>query len=299
MGFADNADDHASNLSDRGGEPNEPRQGTGRRRQRQERGEHPSRRRSQRRDSSTRRPPHLPPQTPQDSPPGGIPSWMSRRQLLDSKTRKQPSKPPAAGAENTGRTMPQIEMQSPTGFRRVELAMDTVTVGRLPDNTLVLADDKASRHHCVIEPWEGGFRVRDLNSSNGTRLNDKKIAVEMLDNGDVVKIGSTELRYIDPEQQVPNKNRRKTPDFKGAIDDQRADDPFLQAATVDIDLGEEVLDAQTTYEKKLREIIDAAPLKPFTENDISLVDMRGQTLHQAESAGLDSGTDDEAGEGIR
>ena len=195
--------------------------------------------------------------------------------------------------------MPQIEMQSPTGFRRVELAMDTVTVGRLPDNTLVLADEKASRHHCVIEPWEGGFRVRDLNSSNGTRLNDKKIAVEMLDNGDVVKIGSTELRFIDPEQQVPNKNRRKTPDFKRELEDQRADDPFLQAATVDIDLNEEVTDAQTSYERKLREIIDAAQQKPFTENDISLVDMRGQTIHQAESAGLDSGSDDEAGEGIR
>jgi general secretion pathway protein E len=192
--------------------------------------------------------------------------------------------------------MPHIEVQAPTGFRRIELSMDTLTVGRLPDNAVVVADDKASRHHCVIEPWEGGFRVRDLQSSNGTKLNEKKIAVEMLDNGDIVRIGATELRYIDPQQQVPHKNRRKTPDFKAAVEEARSD-PFLQAAT--LDLNDEVTDAQTGYEKKLREIIDAAPQKPFNENDISLVDMRGQTIHQAESAGLDSGSDDEAGEGIR
>ncbi len=195
--------------------------------------------------------------------------------------------------------MPHLEVQSPTGYRTFDLALDSLTVGRLPDNSVVIADEKASRHHCVIEPWQGGFRVRDLNSSNGTKLNDKKVLAEMLDNGDVVRIGATELRFIDPEQQSPHKsNRRMTPDYKAAAEEFR-NDPFLQAATVDIDHGEEVTDAQTTYEKKLREIIDAAPLKPFTENDISLVDMRGVTVHQAESAGLDSGSDDEAGEGIR
>jgi general secretion pathway protein E len=107
------------------------------------------------------------------------------------------------------------------------------------------------------------------------------------------------MRFIDPEQQSPHKsNRRMTPDFKEALEALK-DDPFQQQATVDIDHGEAVTDAQTTYERKLREIIDAAPHKPFNENDISLVDMRGVTIHQAESAGLDSGTDDEAGEGIR
>jgi general secretion pathway protein E len=211
----------------------------------------------------------------------------------------EPAKTRELHVSGREQTMPYIEVQSPTGFRRLELNLDTLTVGRLPDNTIVLADDKASRHHCVIEPWQGGFRVRDLKSSNGTKLNEKKVDSEMLDNGDVVRIGSTELRFIDPEQQMPHKTtRRKTPDYKAAAEEAR-NDPFLQAATVDIDLGEEVTDAQTNYEKKLREIIDAAPLKPFNEHDISLVDMRGVTIHQAESSGLDSGSDDEAGEGIR
>jgi general secretion pathway protein E len=191
--------------------------------------------------------------------------------------------------------MPYLEVKTPQGQKRLELGLNSVTVGRLPDNALVVADEKASRHHCVIEPMDGGFRVRDLGSSNGTRLNDKKIAVEFLDNGDVVKIGATELRFIDPEQQVGRKNRQVTPDFKVA----QEPDTLLQQATLDIDLNSEVTDAQTGYERKLREIINSAPNKPFDEKDISLVDSKGVTLHQAESAGLDSGSDDEAGEGIR
>ncbi len=193
--------------------------------------------------------------------------------------------------------MPYLEVKSPQGQKRLELGLAALTVGRLPDNALVIADDKASRHHCVIEPVEGGFRVRDLGSSNGTRLNNKPVSVELLDNGDVVRIGSTELRYIDPEQQQTHKNRQLTPDFKSALEDNY--DPLLQQATLDIDLNNEVTDAQTSYEMKLREIINAAVNKPFDELDISLVDNRGVTLHQAESAGLDSGSDDEAGEGIR
>ncbi len=193
--------------------------------------------------------------------------------------------------------MPYLEVKTPQGQKRLELGLGALTVGRLPDNTLVIADDKASRHHCVIEPFEDGYRVRDLGSSNGTKLNNKAIKIEPLDNGDVVRIGATELRYIDPDQQVAHKNRQLTPDFKSALDN--GVDTLLQQPTLDIDLNDEVTDAQTSYEQKLREIINAGIDKTFDELDISLVDSRGVTIHQAESAGLDTGSEDEAGEGIR
>ncbi len=94
--------------------------------------------------------------------------------------------------------MAHLEIKSRHGSKQLELDGGALTVGRFPDNDLVLPDDQASRHHCVIEPWQDGFRVRDLKSSNGTRLNNRKIAEEVLDNGDVVRIGATELRFIDP-----------------------------------------------------------------------------------------------------
>jgi general secretion pathway protein E len=159
---------------------------------------------------------------------------------------------------------------------------------------LVLHDDRASRHHCIIEPHDDGFRVRDLGSRNGTRLNNDRVTEKLLGNGDEVRIGSTVLRFIDPEESA--RKRPDTPDFAAALQEA---DPLPHQPTLDIDLNEEVTDAQTGYERKLREIIDAALDSPFDEADISLVDTRGVTVHQASAAGLDSGTDDGDGEGTR
>jgi general secretion pathway protein E len=195
------------------------------------------------------------------------------------------------------RGMPYLEVKDKRGKRRVRLENAAVTIGRHPDNNLILPDERASRHHCIIEPWEDGFRLRDLGSSNGTKLNTRPVKIEMLDNGDVVRVGSVELRFIDPEQQVPHK-RRNVPDFK-VVQDEETTDSLLSRATVDVDLNAEVTDAQTSYERRLREIMNAAPEKPFDEHDISLVDCRGVTIHQASSAGLESGSEEETGEGTR
>ncbi len=192
--------------------------------------------------------------------------------------------------------MAHLELRTPQGVKRLKLAESAITIGRLGDNTVVLSDELASRHHCIIEPWQGGFRLRDLGSRNGTTLNDNRIKTEALDNGDVVKIGTTEMQFIDPDQEFSRK-RQETPDFSAAIDE---DDQNLQVqVTVDMDLHAAVVDAPTSYERKLHEIIDAAVEKPFNETDISLVDNRGVTVHQATSAGLEAGTDDDDGEGIR
>jgi general secretion pathway protein E len=197
--------------------------------------------------------------------------------------------------------MAYLEILTPQGTRRMKLEGGSVTIGRQPDNTVVLEDDAASRRHCVIEPWQGGFRIRDLGSRNGTRLNDARVTTESLDNGDVVRIGTTELRFIDPAQSAPRK-RRSAPDFAAAAaDSDRPGEahPDRGAVTLDLDLSEAAAAAQPDAERRLREIIDSTPLKPFDESDIALVDSRGTTVHHAESAGLDSGSDAEAGEGIR
>jgi general secretion pathway protein E len=194
--------------------------------------------------------------------------------------------------------MAHLEIKTAQGTKHLKLGSEKVTIGRQPDNALVLPDELTSRHHCVIEPWEGGFRIRDLGSANGTRLNDEKVSSDVLDNGDVLRVGAVELRFIDPEQIAPRR-RRNVPDFEAAAEDGTTE--LLTGDTLDVDLHAEVLDAPTNYERKLRSIIDAAQDKPFDETDISLVDNRGSTLHQAESSGLERGSDDEdtGSEGIR
>ncbi len=192
--------------------------------------------------------------------------------------------------------MAHLEVKTSQGMKRLKLGPTPVTIGRLGDNTVVVIDDLTSRRHCVIEPCDGGFRIRDLGSRNGTKLNNQRVDSEVLDNGDVVRIGTAELRFIDPNQKAPHK-RRDTPDFASAVEELPGDRD--DQVTLDMDLNEVVTDVQTSYEKRLSDIINAAPLKPFDQNDISLVDCRGVTVHQATSAGLESGTEEEIGEGIR
>lgn len=76
----------------------------------------------------------------------------------------------------------------------VQLGADVVSIGRHPSNTVPLTDEKASRRHCVIEPDpEGGFRLRDLGSRNGTRLNGIGIDRTPVASGDIIQVGDTEF----------------------------------------------------------------------------------------------------------
>jgi predicted component of type VI protein secretion system len=70
-----------------------------------------------------------------------------------------------------------------------------VTIGRHPDNLLVITDTQASRFHCVIGKSKDGYVVKDLDSRNGTRLNGQPVKAAKLNEGDVVSIGTTEIRF--------------------------------------------------------------------------------------------------------
>lgn len=77
--------------------------------------------------------------------------------------------------------------------RPIKVEGEPVSVGRHPDNSICIADEKLSRHHCVIEPdGAGGFRVRDLGSRNGTKVNAVRITEAPLQNGDTLRFGDQE-----------------------------------------------------------------------------------------------------------
>ncbi len=189
--------------------------------------------------------------------------------------------------------MPQIEVKTKQGRRRFELTDRPITIGRADDNTLVLKDERASRHHCVIEPHEEGFRIRDLKSRNGTTLNDGKVNEDRLSNGDVVKVGRTKITFINPEELISLAEVEP-----GVPIEEDLFPPDLD--TLDIDLTAEVQQtAQTNWERRLEDIIDSGEDRGFEEDDISLVDNRGVTVHQARSGGLDAGRDGDGAEGTR
>jgi adenylate cyclase len=75
-----------------------------------------------------------------------------------------------------------------------------MSVGRLPDNGLVLNDTLVSRKHCVFEQRGTNWHVRDEASRFGTFVNEEKVAGERpLRVGDVVRVGNTNLRFLDAD----------------------------------------------------------------------------------------------------
>ncbi len=93
------------------------------------------------------------------------------------------------------------------------LPSGTVTIGRGKDNHIVLEDEKASRRHAQIT-WDGlEYHVMDLNSSNGTYLENSKLLPgmsEVLRPNQNLRIGDTWLRLIQPSSKAPSLNATKS-----------------------------------------------------------------------------------------
>lgn len=71
----------------------------------------------------------------------------------------------------------------------------TTLLGREPDNTIILHDNLASGHHARIRRENGVWWLEDLDSRNGTLLNELPLSKPTsLANGDIIGIGSVRLR---------------------------------------------------------------------------------------------------------
>lgn len=74
--------------------------------------------------------------------------------------------------------------------KEIPVSEEKMTVGRGKGCTLRLNTHSISRHHCEVVVEKGQLMVRDLQSTNGTFVNDRRIVGETaLSNGDVLKIG--------------------------------------------------------------------------------------------------------------
>lgn len=73
-----------------------------------------------------------------------------------------------------------------------------ISLGRELDNDVVLESESASRYHAKIEWTEEGWRIRDLGSTNGTKVNGIKITEPcILKEGDKIKLGSNNFLFAE------------------------------------------------------------------------------------------------------
>jgi transcriptional regulator with GAF, ATPase, and Fis domain len=76
------------------------------------------------------------------------------------------------------------------------LSGEEIPVGRDSSNSLTISDPALSRRHCIITRHETGFKIRDLNSRNGTFVNGTAVKESLLQHGDQISIGDSSFRLL-------------------------------------------------------------------------------------------------------
>ncbi|MBF8983291.1 FHA domain-containing protein [Lutibacter sp. B2] len=88
--------------------------------------------------------------------------------------------------------------QLPFKVKEVYVLDKETTIGRKNGNEIVIKDPYISNDHVKFYVKEEGVFIEDIDSANGTCLNEERIIdMVMLRNGDRIKIGQVEFLYVD------------------------------------------------------------------------------------------------------
>lgn len=95
-------------------------------------------------------------------------------------------------------------------------------IGRGSDNDIIIEDDAVSGQHAliVVEPAQSGegasdYILEDLDSTNHTYVNNKEIKRHTLVDGDIIRLGTTRLKFSTREYTPPQEEFQKTRKLSG------------------------------------------------------------------------------------
>ena len=121
-----------------------------------------------------------------------IPAWQ---QTDPKRTVSLQAMPPEEVATGSGYSALLTFESGPFAGRIVAVPSHMVSVGRAPDNDIVVGDPATSGHHGRIEQRNGSFWISDLGSTNGTLVNGEPVIEKQLADGDLIAIGQNTLRF--------------------------------------------------------------------------------------------------------
>ncbi|MCS7090588.1 MAG: FHA domain-containing protein [Verrucomicrobiota bacterium] len=109
--------------------------------------------------------------------------------------------------------MAKLVVKGPNGRDEVLTLKEGVhRFGRSPANDFVVFDSTVSRFHCEIEVRPDGMWVRDLDSANGTFVNDVPVTEPtQLHKGQVLRLGTSEWKCVTLRNQPSRRSRRCVP----------------------------------------------------------------------------------------
>jgi diguanylate cyclase (GGDEF)-like protein len=92
-----------------------------------------------------------------------------------------------------------VVIYGPELGRRVQLGTAPFQIGRSTKNDLSLDQESVSRHHARITFDGSAYWLQDMNSTNGTFVNDDAIAEQQLADGDQIRVGRSILKFMTGE----------------------------------------------------------------------------------------------------
>jgi hypothetical protein len=150
-----------------------------------------------------------PAKAPAAEKPAPKPSPASAQETLvpESDTRKLTHKPtPTVLKETTLFTPAQLTLLDDplkTNGQVYSLKIGQTRIGRGQDNDLPFPEEEfISRHHCEIGYHKYQYVLKDLQSANGSYVNDVKVRETILRDGDTIQIGSMRFLFEDPVEKM-------------------------------------------------------------------------------------------------
>src|SRR6478609_5877075 len=80
--------------------------------------------------------------------------------------------------------------------RRYFLNKPELIIGRSDSANIQVDQDSCSRHHCKIMTQDGRSRIHDLDSTNGTFVNNYRVGEADLRDGDIIRVGQTIFKHL-------------------------------------------------------------------------------------------------------
>jgi transcriptional regulator with GAF, ATPase, and Fis domain len=95
-----------------------------------------------------------------------------------------------------------LALSGPLKDSTIPLSEGEVTLGRDASNGIAITDPSVSRKHCLVSEQAGRFRVRDLDSRNGTLVNGAAVEERWLQHGDEIAAGDSSFLFLLEEEQL-------------------------------------------------------------------------------------------------
>jgi len=102
-----------------------------------------------------------------------------------------------------------VQLKEGVAGIRLRIDKPQFRIGRSRDNEISIDDELVSKTHAIIEAMENkqqaafDYYIQDQQSTNGTYVNDKQVQLYKLSNGDVVRIGMSNFKFLDDTNDDP------------------------------------------------------------------------------------------------